>query len=67
MAAAASAVVLRVPIVVTEQNARAGAANRLFGRFAAACAVPFEETDLPRAVVTGNPVRDEVLARAHRP
>jgi undecaprenyldiphospho-muramoylpentapeptide beta-N-acetylglucosaminyltransferase len=67
VAAAASAVVLRVPIVVTEQNARAGAANRLFGRFAAACAVPFEETDLPHAVVTGNPVRDEVLARGtHR-
>jgi UDP-N-acetylglucosamine:LPS N-acetylglucosamine transferase len=45
-----------------EQNARAGAANRLAGRFAKACAVPFAETDLPRSVVTGNPVRPEVLA-----
>jgi len=63
------AVLWRVPIVVTEQNARAGAANRLAGRFAKACAVPFDETDLPRRVVTGNPVRPEVLAvdrTAHR-
>jgi undecaprenyldiphospho-muramoylpentapeptide beta-N-acetylglucosaminyltransferase len=54
------AVIWRVPIVVMEQNARAGAANRLAGRFAKACAVPFVETDLPRSVVTGNPVRAEV-------
>ena len=56
------AVLWRVPIVVTEQNARAGLASRLAGRFAKACAVPFEGTDLPRAEVTGNPVREEVLA-----
>ncbi len=56
------AVLWRVPIVVAEQNARAGAANRLAGRFAKASAVPFAETDLPRKVVTGNPVRAEVLA-----
>lgn len=57
-----AAVLWRVPIVVAEQNARAGSANRLAGRFARACAVPVEGTDLPRAVVTGNPVRDEILA-----
>ncbi|HEY6530926.1 MAG TPA: UDP-N-acetylglucosamine--N-acetylmuramyl-(pentapeptide) pyrophosphoryl-undecaprenol N-acetylglucosamine transferase, partial [Acidimicrobiales bacterium] len=56
------AVLWRVPIVVAEQNARAGAANRLAGRFAKAAAVPFPETDLPRKEVTGNPVRAEVLA-----
>ena len=56
------AVLWRVPIVVAEQNARAGAANRLAGFFAKASAVPFAETDLPRKVVTGNPVRAEVLA-----
>lgn len=56
------AVLWRVPIVVMEQNARAGAANRLAGRFAKACAVPFNETDLPRSILTGNPVRPEVLA-----
>lgn len=58
-----AAVARRIPIVVAEQNARAGAANRLIGRAARACAVPFDETDLPRAVVTGNPVRAEILAR----
>ena len=62
VACVVGAVLWRVPIVVTEQNARAGAANRLAGRFAKACAVPFDETDLPRSVVTGNPVRSEVLA-----
>ena len=62
VACSLAAVLWRVPLVVAEQNARAGAANRLVARFAAACAVPFAETDLPRAVVTGNPVRDEILA-----
>jgi undecaprenyldiphospho-muramoylpentapeptide beta-N-acetylglucosaminyltransferase len=52
----------RVPIVVAEQNAAPGAANRLVARFAKACAVSFEGTPLPRAVVTGTPVRPEVLA-----
>jgi UDP-N-acetylglucosamine:LPS N-acetylglucosamine transferase len=54
--------VLRVPVVVAEQNAVPGAANRLAARFAKAAAVSFEGTALPRAVVTGNPVRAEVLA-----
>jgi len=54
------AVVWRIPLVVTEQNAVAGLANKMAGRFARACAVPFEGTDLPRLVVTGNPVRAEV-------
>jgi undecaprenyldiphospho-muramoylpentapeptide beta-N-acetylglucosaminyltransferase len=62
VAASLAAVLWRVPIVVTEQNARAGAANRLVGRFARACAVPVAGTDLPRAVVCGNPVRDEIAA-----
>jgi len=59
---ALAAVLRRVPIVVAEQNAAPGAANRLVARFAKACAVSFEGTPLPRAVVTGNPVRPEVLA-----
>jgi undecaprenyldiphospho-muramoylpentapeptide beta-N-acetylglucosaminyltransferase len=61
VACAVAAVVLRIPLVVAEQNARAGLANRLTGRFARVCAVPVADTDLPRAVVTGNPVRAEVL------
>jgi undecaprenyldiphospho-muramoylpentapeptide beta-N-acetylglucosaminyltransferase len=59
---ALAAVLRRVPVVVAEQNAQPGAANRLVGRFAKACAVSFPDTPLPRAVVTGNPVRPEVLA-----
>lgn len=52
----------RVPLVVIEQNAVAGAANRLLARWARAAAVGFPTVDLPRAVCTGNPVRAEVLA-----
>ena len=59
---ATAAAALRVPLVVAEQNAVPGASNRLVGRFAKACAVPFPGTPLPRAVVTGNPVRSEILA-----
>ena len=42
-----------------------GRGQPLAGRFAKAAAVPFEDTDLPREVVTGNPVRAEILG--HRP
>ena len=59
---ALAAAALRVPLVVAEQNAVPGASNRLVGRFAKACAVPFPGTPLPRATVTGNPVRSEILA-----
>ena len=57
---ALAAVVLRVPVVVAEQNAVPGAANRVTSRFARACAVSFPGTDLPRSTVTGNPVRQGV-------
>ena len=60
-AVSAAAVILRVPVVVSEQNARASAVNRLIGRWAKVCALPFPETDLPRGVVTGNPSRASVL------
>jgi UDP-N-acetylglucosamine--N-acetylmuramyl-(pentapeptide) pyrophosphoryl-undecaprenol N-acetylglucosamine transferase len=62
VACTVAAVLLRVPIVVAEQNAAPGLANRLAGRFAKACAVSFPGTPLPRPVVTGNPVRPEILA-----
>lgn len=58
----AAAAALRVPLVVHEQNAVPGLANRLAGRVARASAVSFPGTRLPRAVLTGNPVRPEVLA-----
>ncbi len=50
----------RVPIVVLEENAVAGLANRLAGRFAAASAISFPDTALPRATWTGTPVRREL-------
>lgn len=53
-----------VPVVVAESNAVAGAANRFAGRTAKACAVAFSEAALPNQVVTGNPLRDEILATA---
>lgn len=60
-AASAAAVLLRIPLVITEQNARASAVNRLFGRFAKVCALPFPDTDLPKPVLTGNPIRADIL------
>jgi len=62
LAVGLAAVVQRVPIVVAEQNQVPGAANRLLARFAKAAAVSFEGTRLPRAVVTGNPIRAEISA-----
>lgn len=56
LAPALAAGLLRRPLVLHEQNARPGAANRLVARFAAACAVSLEGTPLPRSVLTGNPV-----------
>jgi undecaprenyldiphospho-muramoylpentapeptide beta-N-acetylglucosaminyltransferase len=61
VACSLAAILWRVPLIVADQNARAGASNRLVARWAKACAVPFKETDLPRAVLTGNPVREEML------
>ena len=57
---ALAARLLKIPLVVSEQNAVPGLANRLAGRWARASAVSFPGTKLPRAVLTGNPVRDEV-------
>jgi undecaprenyldiphospho-muramoylpentapeptide beta-N-acetylglucosaminyltransferase len=62
VAAALAAVAWRIPLVVAEQNAVPGLANRVAGRFAAVCAVSFPGTRLRRAVVTGNPVRPQILA-----
>jgi UDP-N-acetylglucosamine--N-acetylmuramyl-(pentapeptide) pyrophosphoryl-undecaprenol N-acetylglucosamine transferase len=59
-----AAVALRVPLVVVNPDAIPGAANRLLSRFARASAVAFEGTPVPRAVVTGAPVRPEVATAA---
>jgi len=62
-----AAVLRGVPIVVHEQNAVPGAANRLLARFARRCAVSFPDTPLPKAEVVGNPVRAELFDRPHEP
>ncbi|WP_318529998.1 UDP-N-acetylmuramate--L-alanine ligase [Cellulomonas sp. SG140] len=51
-----------LPVVVHEQNARPGLANRLGARWARAVAVTFPGTVLPHAQVTGLPLRAAVAA-----
>lgn len=50
----------RIPVVVHEQNARAGLANRLGARWAAAVAVTFAGTRLRGARLVGLPLRPEI-------
>jgi len=61
----------RVPVVLLEQNAIPGAANRNLGRMAARVCVGFAEAACffpsGRAIHTGNPVRPEVLAAPPAP
>ncbi len=59
----------KVPVVVHEQNARPGLANRLGARVAAEVGVTFPGTSLPGATVTGMPLRHEIATldrAAHR-
>ena len=52
---------LDVPIVVVSYDRTPGRASRLAARRAAACAVAFEGSPLPRAEVTGAPLRRAIL------
>ena len=51
---------LSVPIVVHEQNARPGLANRLGARMTRFVGVTFPSTRLPHAIVTGMPLREQI-------
>lgn len=62
---ALAAAVLGTPVVLVNVDAVPGAASRVVGRFARVAAVAFEGTALPRAVVTGAPVRGVIVASAH--
>lgn len=53
---------LAIPLVVHEQNAVPGLANRLAARLGARVAVSLPGTPIPGALVTGNPVRAAVAA-----
>ena len=52
---------LDIPIVVVSYDRTPGRASRLAARRAAACAVAFEGSPLPRAEVTGAPLRRAIL------
>jgi UDP-N-acetylglucosamine--N-acetylmuramyl-(pentapeptide) pyrophosphoryl-undecaprenol N-acetylglucosamine transferase len=58
--AGVAALLTRVPVVSVNTDAVPGAVNGLLGRFAAANAVAFEGTEMPRAFLTGTPVRPEL-------
>ncbi|MBG02331.1 MAG: undecaprenyldiphospho-muramoylpentapeptide beta-N-acetylglucosaminyltransferase [Acidimicrobiaceae bacterium] len=58
---AISAAILRIPVVVHEQNAVAGLANRIVSRWARHSAISYEETLLRNPIHTGNPVRQEII------
>ncbi len=60
--ASLGALALGVPLVLVNVDAAPGVANRLLGRFARASAVGWPGTRLPRAVVTGTPVRTDIAA-----
>jgi UDP-N-acetylglucosamine--N-acetylmuramyl-(pentapeptide) pyrophosphoryl-undecaprenol N-acetylglucosamine transferase len=52
----------RVPTVVHEQNAVPGLANRAAVRLGARAAISLPGTPLPGALLTGNPVRPDIVA-----
>lgn len=53
---------LAIPVVVVSFDLLPGRASRMAARRAAACAVAFPNSPLPRATLTGAPVRSQVLA-----
>ena len=52
---------LHIPVVVVSYDRFPGRASELAARRAAACAVAFDDSPLPRATVTGAPLRRSVL------
>ena len=66
-----AAVLARIPLVLHEQNSVPGMANRVLSRFAVRVAITYPGSASrlarpERAVVTGNPVREPVLAATRR-
>lgn len=52
---------LKIPIVVVSFDHRPGRASQLAARFATASAVAFADSPLPRATLTGAPIRQRIL------
>jgi UDP-N-acetylglucosamine--N-acetylmuramyl-(pentapeptide) pyrophosphoryl-undecaprenol N-acetylglucosamine transferase len=67
LAASSAALLFRVPLVLVNVDAVPGAVNRLFGRFSTANIVGWPGSTLPRAIVTGTPVRPEIAGVARDP
>ena len=59
-ACALAARLRRIPSVVFEANVLPGMASKLSARWAAACAVAFADTELPKSVFTGTPLRASI-------
>jgi undecaprenyldiphospho-muramoylpentapeptide beta-N-acetylglucosaminyltransferase len=57
----------RVPMVIHEADAHPGLANRIAVRLGARAAVTLPGTELPGAVVTGNPIRPTIAAVERAP
>lgn len=56
-----------IPVVVHEQNAAPGLANRVATRLGARPAISLPGTPLRNAILTGNPVRAEIVAVGRMP
>jgi UDP-N-acetylglucosamine--N-acetylmuramyl-(pentapeptide) pyrophosphoryl-undecaprenol N-acetylglucosamine transferase len=60
---------LRIPVAIIEPNAVAGLTNRILGRIASRVFLAFEEAsssfDSSKVIMSGNPVRTEVLSARH--
>jgi len=67
LAAGLAAAALRIPLGLLNADVEPGLANRVLGRVADACAVANPGTRLPHAVVTGVPLRPQVLAVRRTP
>lgn len=52
---------LGIPVVVVSYDRRPGRASTVAAKRAAACAVAFENSPLPRATLTGAPIRQAIL------
>ena len=57
---------LRIPYVVVSYDRRPGLVSKLMARRAEACAVAFEGSTLPRARLTGAPVRQAMISLDRR-
>lgn len=58
---------LKIPVVVVSYDRTPGRASRMAARSAAACAVAFENSPLPRAELTGAPLGQAILGVERTP